>query len=167
MTYSVIRDRAGENRHASTGTRRTGSTMSEQTRVPGLRNQRGVRTGLRVGGAVALVVGLALVVAGGLDFFGSMNGPQMPTKFWMFMVGLPVLAVGGFLLQAGFAGVGARYAAGEYAPVVKDAASYLTAGRGVVGAGRTAPESGPYCRSCGTRNDAEARFCDGCGAPMA
>ena len=25
----------------------------------------------------------------------------------------------------------------------------------------------PYCRSCGTRNDAEARFCDSCGTSMA
>lgn len=30
-----------------------------------------------------------------------------------------------------------------------------------------APPPGPYGRSCGTRNDAEARCCDSCGTVMA
>jgi hypothetical protein len=139
--------------------------MTDQT--PGLRNQSGIRSGLRVGGLVVVLAGLVLVVTGAADFFGSMNGPGMPTRFWMLMVGLPVLGVGGLLLQAGFLGAGARYAAGEYAPVLKDTATYLTDGEGLLGVERTAPAPGPYCRSCGTRNDADARFCDGCGAPMA
>jgi hypothetical protein len=32
---------------------------------------------------------------------------------------------------------------------------------------RVVGATGPYCRACGTRNDAEARFCDSCGASMA
>jgi hypothetical protein len=139
--------------------------MSEQ--APGLPNQGRVRTGLRAAGAALLTAGLVLVVTGAADFFGSMNDFAAPTKFWMLFVGLPLLAVGGMLLQGGFMGAGARYAAGEYAPVVKDAAAYLTDGEGLLGVGRTAPASGPHCRSCGVRNDADARFCDGCGAPMA
>lgn len=139
--------------------------MSEQR--PGLRNQSGVRTGLRVAGGLLVLVGLVFAVTGAVDFFASMNDFGAPTKFWMLFVGLPLLAVGGMLLQGGFMGMGARYAAGEYAPVVKDSAAYLTDGEGLLGVGRTAPASGPYCRSCGTRNDADARFCDGCGAPMA
>jgi len=27
--------------------------------------------------------------------------------------------------------------------------------------------AGPYCRACGVRRDADARFCDGCGASRA
>ena len=27
--------------------------------------------------------------------------------------------------------------------------------------------TGPFCRSCGVRNDEDARFCDGCGASLA
>jgi hypothetical protein len=73
-------------------------------------------------------------------------------------------------------GTAARYGAGETVPVVKDSASYLTDGEGVLGVGRTvddrpsapaASQPGPYCRSCGVLNDDDARFCDGCGTSLA
>lgn len=66
--------------------------------------------------------------------------------------------------------------AGELSPVAKDTAEYLTEGKGM-GMGNlgvtsgTTPQggvaAGPFCRSCGTRNDADARFCDSCGTTMA
>lgn len=144
--------------------------MSDTTPPLGLRNQTGVRTLFRVLGPLVVLVGLAFVVLAGIDFFGSMGSfTGQPTRFWMFFVGLPLLAVGGWLTMAGFMGAGARYTAGEYAPVVKDTAGYLSDGRGVLGIGRTAaPASegatGPYCRQCGVRNDTDARFCDSCGS---
>jgi hypothetical protein len=80
---------------------------------------------------------------------------------------MPVMAVGAWLLQAGFFGAAARYAAGETMPVVRDSASYLTNGEGIFGIGRDAaaatPETGPFCSRCGVRNDVDARFCDACG----
>jgi hypothetical protein len=127
----------------------------------GLRNQVAVRTALRVLGPIMIAVGLALVVVAGYEFF-TLEGFEEPTRFWMFFVGLPLLGFGGMVTQAGFAGVAARYASGELAPVVKDAASYLSDGRGVLAVGASGA-NGPYCRSCGTRNDADARFCDACG----
>ena len=146
---------------------------------PGFRNQSGARTPFRILGSLALIAALALMVTAGVELF-TLEGFEEPTRFWMFFVGIPLLAVGGWLLQAGFMGVGARYASGELAPVVKDTAHYLTDGQGLLGAGRsrsddavttsTAPAgsaTGPYCRSCGTRNDADARFCDSCGTAMA
>ena len=129
---------------------------------PGLRHQAGVRTALRVGGAVVALVGLGMAVTAGIELF-TLQGFEEPHKFWMGIVGLPLLGVGLMMLQMGFAGVGARYAAGEYTPVVKDAAGYLSDGKGILGVGAT----GPFCRGCGTRNDAEAKFCDSCGASMA
>ena len=142
--------------------------MGNSTPQPGLRNQAGVRTTLRVLGGLLTVVALGLIVTGGVEFF-TLEGFEEPHKFWMIMVGIPVLGIGLMLLQAGFAGAGARYAAGEYAPVVKDTTGYLTDGQGILGVGATGgqPAAGPYCRSCGTRNDADARFCDSCGVPVA
>ena len=136
--------------------------------APGLRNQAGLRTGLRVAGAVLVAAGLGLMVTAGVEFF-TLQGFEQPHKLWMFFVGMPALGVGIGMLQLGFVGVGARYAAGEYAPVVKDTAGYLTDGRGILNVGATAarPAAGPYCRSCGTRNDADAKFCDSCGTSMA
>jgi 5-enolpyruvylshikimate-3-phosphate synthase len=50
------------------------------------------------------------------------------------------------------------------APVTRDGLDYLTRGQGLADLGRT---GGPYCRSCGTRNDATASYCDSCGKPLA
>ena len=143
--------------------------MSNQT-GPGLARQSSARTLFRVGGPVLLVVGLGFVVTAFVDFFATMDSFGGPEKFWMFFVGLPLVAVGGWLTQAGYVGIAARYVAGETMPVVKDSATYFADGRGIAGVGRTeeaAAATGPYCRQCGTRNDADARFCDSCGQSLA
>ncbi|QBR92402.1 zinc ribbon domain-containing protein [Nocardioides euryhalodurans] len=107
---------------------------------------------------------------GGIDFFSTVDSFEGPTRFWMFFVAIPLLAVGGWLTQAGYVGVAARYASGELSPVIKDSAAYLSDGRGVAGVGRTVddrPAAGPFCRQCGVRSDADARFCSGCGQSLA
>jgi hypothetical protein len=89
----------------------------------------------------------------------------------MLFVGIPMLSVGGWLAMAGFGGAAARYAVGEGAPVARDALDHLTRGQGLGDLGRTHPAAeptgGPYCRACGTRNDAAASFCDSCGKSLA
>jgi hypothetical protein len=137
---------------------------------PGLRDQTALRSFFRVGGALVLLVGLACTVAGMVSFFAATSSFEGPQHFWLCFVGLPLMAVGGWMLQAGFLGAAARYVAGESAPVVRDTAAYLSRGRGVLGIGRDeqdpATRSGPYCSKCGVRNDADARFCDACGNPL-
>lgn len=117
----------------------------------------------RVLGALVLVAALVFIVIAGMDFFAAGSSDSLgeePTKFWMFFVGLPLLFVGGVLLQLGFAGAGAKYIAAEYVPVLKESMDQL----GLQG---NAPrDAGPYCRSCGKQNDADARFCDSCGSSM-
>ncbi len=132
--------------------------MNQQTPEPGLPGQRGARTGLRVAGLVltplgALLAGYGLYrfVTGGTAGagFGETGDNGTLTGLLMFAAGGFLLVIGFGLLNAGYLRTTARYAAGETMPVVKDAASYLTAAKA--------------CGSCGRRNDAEARFCDGCG----
>lgn len=144
------------------------STMPD----PGLRNQVGLRTTLRVVGVVLLVVGLVFLAIGLADFFGSMDSFDGPHRFWMVFVGVLLLGPAGWCLQAGFLGAASRYVVGETTPVIKDSAAYLTDGEGILGVGRTVddaqePATGPFCSTCGTRNDADARFCDSCGAALA
>jgi ribosomal protein L40E len=154
--------------------------MSTTQQPPGLRGQRTARTVFRVVGVITLVVAVTFLVIGLKDFFGSADSFEGPHKFWMVFVGIFGLAIAGWCLQAGFMGAAARYAAGETVPTLKDSASYLTDGEGVLGIGRTvddgpaatatAPDqalTGPFCSKCGTRNDAEASFCDRCGAALA
>jgi zinc ribbon protein len=138
---------------------------------PGIQGQRTARNVFRVAGVVVLVAALYFLVTG---FHDLMTTDGEPTKFWMMFVGIFGLAVAGWCLQAGFMGAASRYVAGETMPTVKDSAAYLSDGEGVLGVGRTVDDAqkaqavtGPYCSTCGTRNDADASFCDSCGAALA
>jgi ribosomal protein L40E len=122
---------------------------------PQLRDQAAVRSGLRVGGAVVFGIGLIFTLIAFADFFSSMGSFAMPTNFWMGFIGLPMMAIGGAMMRAGFLGSATRYVAGEVAPTVKDALSYVG-----VGAAQA------VCPKCGGTNRADAKFCDHCGAAL-
>ena len=124
-------------------------------RGPGLHNQDAWRGFLRIGGGVAVVIGGLLTVMALGDFFASMGTFQPPRYFWMAFAGLPLLAIGGAMLQAGFAGPATRYMAGEVTPAIRDTLDALGIGAGA-----------RRCPACGDENDANARFCDGCGAAL-
>jgi hypothetical protein len=139
---------------------------------PGLPGQQTARLTFRLVGVVLLVVALGLLAAGLQDFFATSHSFEGPHKFWMLFVGILMLGPAGWCLQAGFMGAATRYVAGETMPVVKDSARYLSDGQGVLGVGRTVttgPDSatGRFCSHCGTRNDADATFCDRCGSALA
>ena len=139
--------------------------MSSLSPSPTEDPRRDRRTTFRVLGFVILLAGLGFIGAAGYDLV-TRTGFEQPTKFWMFFVGVPLLFVGGVLLQLGFAGAAASYLAGEYSPAMRQAGQAF----GVRGHGHGhghGDGSGPYCGSCGKRCDAAARFCDGCGTSMA
>lgn len=126
---------------------------------PGYSRQSSMRFMFRVAAVGVLGLAVYFVVVGFTDLLTSEDEPQ---KFWMLFVGIPLLAVGGWLAMAGFGGAVARYAVGEGAPVARDSLDYLTRSHP-----DAEPTGGPYCRSCGTRNDATASFCDSCGKSLA
>jgi hypothetical protein len=122
---------------------------------------RAKRTAFRVVGSITVLVALVLIVVAMADFFGAMFDDSFdarPTKFWLAFIGIPLLAVGGWLLQAGFLGAVSRYAATEGAPGLRTAAEAM---------GLRAESAGGFCPRCGRGRDAGARFCAGCGAPVA
>lgn len=137
------------------------------------------RTVLLVVGSLLLVGGAVIAYLGGRDFFAAANMESMDPQFGSFftMAGGAFMVVFGIgMLNAGTLGAQSRYVAGETMPTVKKSAEYLSDGQGIMGVGRTVDDgaaagtqraSGPFCRACGTRNDEDARFCDGCGASMA
>jgi ribosomal protein L40E len=122
---------------------------------PQLRDQAALRSGLRVGGGVLFGIGLVITVIALADFFGTVGTFTAPTKFWMAFVGLPLIAIGVWMMQAGFLGVATRYVAGEVSPTIKDALSYAGVGT-----------DHAVCAKCGATNRAEAKFCDDCGAAL-
>ncbi len=89
---------------------------------------------------------------------------ETPSRFWLFFVAVPLFAVGGFCLQAGFSGAGLRYAAGEAAPVVKDTMGYLREDPATPSSSTTQAQRG--CPSCGSPTASGSRFCASCGAAV-
>ncbi len=144
---------------------------------PGYADQARKRTAFRVVGVLCMGTALVLIGLAIADFVHAASADDFdtqPTKFWYFFVALPFFAVGGACLNAGFMGAAARYGAGETMPVVRDSASYLSDGQGILGVGRTVDDdraaastvTGPYCSRCGVRNDDTAKFCDACGSAL-
>src|SRR5689334_20353161 len=144
-----------------------------QSTPPGIRGQRPARIAFRVTGVVLLVTAVGLLAVGLQNLFATADSFEGPDKFWMVFAGILLLAPAGWCLQAGFMGAASRYVAGETTPVLKDSAAYLSDGQGILGVGRTADDhveraaTGPFCSTCGTRNDAAASYCDSCGAALA
>ena len=68
---------------------------------------------------------------------------------------MPVLGVGYWMCWLGFMGAVGRYAAREIGPAVAEGLRAARAGPGV------------RCRKCSRENASDARFCDGCGTPIA
>lgn len=139
------------------------------TRKRSVDNHAETRIVLRVVGLALLAVGLFFLIFGAIDFFEAFGSvasfdpfndrelPEGPTRFWMCFVGIPLLGIGAWCLNAGFLGAASRYVADETRAAVTTTAS-------AIGEGLRGP--GPYCRECGTANDAKARFCDNCGTSL-
>lgn len=117
------------------------------------------RKGLRMLGISLMILGGGLAAVGFIDFFRSFDTFGPPRYFWMAFVGLPMFGVGTKIAGFGYLGTITRYGAGEVAPVAKDALRYLRE-EGHTEADLTS------CRSCGTRNRPDAKFCDDCGAAL-
>ncbi len=137
-----------------------------------------VRQVLRIAGPLAAGVGVLLMAIGVGSFFLSFGGGGPPRFFWCAFLGMPILFVGAVMCMFGFIGALARFQAGEVAPVGKDTFNYLAEGTkgGVqtlataVGAGLTKGMAGTDgaapCPKCGHSNNADAKFCDECGASI-
>ena len=136
-----------------------------------------LRDFLRYAGPAVVIVGLGFMVIGIGDFFTAFGTFQPPRYFWCAFVGMPLLAVGGWMCQFAYLGPMARYVAEETAPVNKDVINYLARGtqpalRAVASAIKegfsdSAETPRKTCPNCGERNEAETRFCTQCGSEMA
>jgi len=119
------------------------------TNNPGFHTTSVRRTTFRGAGVVAVSVALVLVAIALVDFVSAMASQDVsarPDKIWMFFVGVPLLIIGGFCLNAGYGNVRKRQASPD-------------AALGAVAAVR--------CPSCAATAGEGARFCASCGQPFA
>lgn len=107
---------------------------------------------------------------------GSESGSAPGPENGLFTVfGLLVVGVGIGLTSYGYMGAVARYEAAEVAPVAADTVNYVAeeTSEGIEKIARAIGEgmnhekvSQVVCPSCKTANDADARFCKSCAAPL-
>jgi hypothetical protein len=101
---------------------------------------------LRAAAVVVLLLAAYALVTG----LGDPSG-----RWWALVVGLLLLAVGGWL---GFAGVAPRPSRGRTPADQQPLASTHQGDE---------PTGGPYCTGCGERNGSRATTCSSCGAALA
>jgi hypothetical protein len=124
---------------------------------PGYANQSTIRTVFRTAGITFTATGVFLVGYGIYSLVTQIDDMEGPgSGAFMFGGGALLVVLGFGLLNAGFSGAAARYAAGETMPVVKDSLEYIKS-----------EKTGPFCSKCGVRNGTGARFCDACGTALA
>ena len=137
---------------------------------------------LRVVGPLVFGTGVVFTAIGFISFFAAFGSFSCPPRyFWCAFVGLPLMGLGTAISKFGFMGTVARYVANEVTPVgtdvfntvvgdtkgsIRDVASAIGSGLRD-GTERPGLPGSVDCPECTTANDADARFCKGCGASLA
>lgn len=121
---------------------------------------------LRTVGIVLLVVGLICALIGFIDIFSTISRHEMSTKFYLAIIGLPLMGIGGGLTLFSFQREISRYVKDETMPVLNEAGKEIApAVRAVANAVRGKTEE-VSCPHCGEQNPAENTYCKACGKPL-
>ena len=73
---------------------------------------------LKIIGPIVIAAGLACVAAGIADMVISTNEGDMPQLFWLMIIGLPALGIGGMITAAAFRRELTTYIKNETVPVI-------------------------------------------------
>ena len=125
---------------------------------------------LRLIGAILVIIGIAFVVTGFIDFSLCFVSTTVPTLFFLIFIGAPMIFVGIALLGLGFKKEITTYVKNEAVPVINEAADDLKpAVKSGVGAVKESINDDPHtitCPRCGERNPAGHKFCAECGGSL-
>jgi len=140
------------------------------------------RSGLRVAGVVLVVVGGVVLLIGLSEFVmafvrANQHDRRDPSvgRMILMMPGLLMLGIGSQMCLAGWAGKIAKYGVREGSPAAAEGINRVALGASegieavaaaVASGVRGADVGQAACAACGRENDADAGFCDACGASM-
>ncbi|MCH7321204.1 zinc ribbon domain-containing protein [Solibacillus sp. MA9] len=113
------------------------------------------------------------MVIAGIDFF-TLDFFESPKYFYLFFIGLPLLAIGFNLTSLGYGSKLAAYQSREMAPVAKDTFNYLaneTTGSiekiaQAAQKGKSTVVEAKQCGNCQELNKIDAKFCNECGKAL-
>lgn len=120
---------------------------------------------LKIIGPIVIAAGLACTATGFADMIISTNEGDMPQLFWLMIIGLPALGIGGMITAAAFRRELTTYIKNETVPVINETGEEIApAVSAIAGAARANNEDA--CPFCGQPNDDGAEFCRHCGKPL-
>ena len=129
------------------------------------KNHRKKKIILRTVGIVLVLGGLAAAIYGFVDMGLAFNEFRVP-KFWLFFIGFPAIAIGGFLLTASFQRAIHRFVKDENAPVFNEMGQQIAPGLSSISNALHKGAENTVCASCGAVNAKDAKFCNNCGAQL-
>ena len=120
---------------------------------------------LKIIGPIVIAAGLACTATGFADMVISTDEGDAPQLFWLMIIGLPTLGIGGMITLTAFRRELTTYIKNETVPVINEAGSEITP---AVSAVATAARAGGknVCPHCGKQNADGAKFCRHCGKPL-
>ena len=120
---------------------------------------------LKIAGPIVLIAGLAFAITGFADLATSFGSGEMPSLFWCFFIGFPLIAVGTALTAMGFKREIEGYAMRESAPVFNEAGQKIKPGVSAI-ADAVKNSDKTFCPVCGSENEKDSSFCKKCGASL-
>ncbi len=120
---------------------------------------------LKIISVALLSIGTLLITIELIDFFVSAGSMTMPSLFFLFFIGIPLIGVGSSLTNLGFKKEMMRYHKDESVPIINEASEEISpAIKNVINSIRN-PESQIIC-SCGYSNSSDSLFCKKCGKAL-
>lgn len=121
---------------------------------------------MRIIGSILIVVGAVCALIGFIDLSKSFKEGRMP-MFWLFFIGFPSIAIGGFMVIVSFQRSIQRYVKNESVPVFNEMGQQIAPGISSIANSVKRGVEQTVCPDCGTPNDKDAQFCKSCGKALA
>lgn len=121
---------------------------------------------IRIIGSILIVVGAVCALIGFIDLSKSFKEGRMP-MIWLFFIGFPSIAIGGFMVIVSFQRSIQRYVKNESVPVFNEMGQQIAPGISSIANSVKRGVEQTVCPDCGTPNDKDAQFCKSCGKVLA
>lgn len=121
---------------------------------------------IRIIGSILLALGVVCAIIGFVDMSKSFQEERMP-MIWLFFIGFPSIAIGGFMVIVSFQRSIQRYVKNESVPVFNEMGQQIAPGISSIANSVKRGVEQTVCPDCGTPNDKDAQFCKSCGKALA
>lgn len=123
-------------------------------------------------GLTFLIIGVSLFILAMVNFFTSMNRFEMPSLFFLFYIGMPLVFVGIVFIILSYSKKILNYTKGQIKDIFseKEEKKCPNCNSDILDSDLFCPHCGfklkVKCENCGTINDSKNHFCAHCGKEL-